>query len=129
MGGRKINVELSAGGGGNSEVRKAKIGENRKRLELEREKAAKHKKEREGVTEEEEVVKDKSARWGPKKEVPAPVAPAAEGGEGKAPGKKVRDRRIPKLNVMGEEKERKRAQEARVRARPSGANSMPLGSY
>ncbi|KAK4705377.1 nucleolar protein 6, partial [Phenoliferia sp. Uapishka_3] len=138
MSGRKINVELTAGGGGNSDARKAKIEESRKRLLTEREKTLANRKKREGDTEE----KDKSARWG-KKGTQAPTAVEGEamgdGGakEAKAPepktqikvinGKKVRDRRIPKTDNDGVEKERARKAAARAAAASSGANSQPLG--
>uniref|UniRef100_A0A0A9ZBI5 Putative RNA-binding protein C365.04c n=1 Tax=Lygus hesperus TaxID=30085 RepID=A0A0A9ZBI5_LYGHE len=38
--GRKINIELTAGGGGNSKIRLKKLSERRKRLDIERQKIA-----------------------------------------------------------------------------------------
>lgn len=136
--GRKINVELSAGGGGNSEARKAKILEGRKRLDTERERATanKLKKSGEGGGKKEPV--DKSARWGKKpegaeeKKEGAPAAIAAGGGEKEVKvnpttGKKVRDRRIPKTTSEGVVKERARKLDAKRAAAMSGANNTPLG--
>lgn len=133
--GRKINVELTAGGGGNSAGRKDKIDAKRKALTEEREKTAKNRREREG--------KDapKVRSWGP----PAPVAAelaksgpsVGEGGAAakEAPktkvtvvnGKKVRDRRLPKVGADGVEKERARALKAKADKFSSAANATPLG--
>lgn len=146
LAGRKINVELTAGGGGNSAARKAKLDESRKRLLTEREKTIANRKKREG---EDDATKDKSARWG-KKGPPKPVLPGegltaamkasaapVEGvsGEAEKPktqikivnGKKVRDRRIPKV-TEGVEKERARKVAAKAAAASSGANSVKLGA-
>nr|CRX79271.1 hypothetical protein ls5931a1_00076 [Leucosporidium scottii] len=148
LGGRKINVELTAGGGGNSEQRKAKIAAKRKSMGEEREKVARNKRVREGKPAD---LSDKSALWGigrksEAEEKKAAAAASAAAGEGGAGGeedkpktqkkeillpdgkvKKVRDRRIPKTGPDGVEKERSRKAAAKAAAASSGANSIKLG--
>ncbi|GAA5892245.1 hypothetical protein JCM5296_003216 [Sporobolomyces johnsonii] len=126
---RKINVELTAGGGGNSEARRQKISEQRAKLEREREKAAKNKRVREGEGED----GDKTGRW---KLAAEKLAAKGETGEGEAsvegqPKKKVRDRRNKPGAAGGEgkvDKERKRKLEARAEKASSGANAIRLAS-
>ncbi|GAA5994436.1 Nop6p [Rhodotorula paludigena] len=147
LSGRKINVELTAGGGGNSAARKAKIDEQRKKLTLEREKAAKNKRMREGEAEN----GDKTGRW----KLAAEKQASAEGDEGSAeagagaaegaadkPKKKVRDRRLkngggaaaggaaaaagggnPKVDAA-----KQKRIEARAVKASSGANAIKLAS-
>lgn len=128
---RKINVELTAGGGGNSEQRKQKINSQREKLEKEREKALKNRRLREGETED----GDKTGRWklaAQKSQAPI-VEDASEGGanavvEG-GRKKKVRDRR--NRDGSGNEKqeaERKKAAERRAEKASSGSNSIKLAS-
>lgn len=144
LGGRKINVELTAGGGGNSEQRKAKIAAKRKSMGEEREKVARNKRVKEGKPAD---PMDKSALWGlGRKAAAAGEAEAQEakgagaGGEDDKPKtqkkeivlpsgqvKKVRDRRIPKTGPDGVEKERLRKAAAKAAAASSGANSIKLG--
>lgn len=120
MQGRKINVELTAGGGGNSTARKAKIEESRQRLLTEREKTAANKRKREGEGES----KDKSGKW--KKEEPAVVdKPKTVVVDGVV--KKIRDRRIPKVDASGKEKERARKAVAKAARASSGANAIVIG--
>lgn len=135
LGGRKINVELTAGGGGNSDARKAKIDEKRKTMDAEREKIMRNKRKREGLPED---GNDKSARWGQKKSERTTEG-GEEGAEKEKPKtqkkeivingvvKKVRDRRIPKVDASGVEKERTRKLSAKAAAASSGANSIKLG--
>lgn len=119
MQGRKINVELTAGGGGNSTARKAKIDESRKRLLTEREKTAANKRKREGEGES----KDKSGKW--KKEEPVEDKPKTVVVDGVV--KKIRDRRIPKVDASGKEKERARKAVAKAARASSGANAIVIG--
>lgn len=133
--GRKINVELTAGGGGNSAGRTAKIEDKRKMMLEEREKVAKNKREREGKP---EVEKPKVRAWGPSAGLVVgeggAAGGAAAGAEGELKtrvsvvnGKKVRDRRIPKTDASGVEKSRVRALKARADKASSGSNATPLG--
>ncbi|GAA5987413.1 hypothetical protein JCM11641_002282 [Rhodosporidiobolus odoratus] len=129
---RKINVELTAGGGGNSEARKAKIEGQRKKMEEEREKALKNKRLKEGEGED----GDKRGRWklAAEKKAAAGGAEAegeAAGGEGEAGKgkKKVRDRRLKGTQpgtaapaVAKKEKEQKLPKAS------SGANAIKLAS-
>ena len=144
LGGRKINVELTAGGGGNGAERKAKLQAKRKHLGEERDKVARNKRVREGKPADPE---DKAARWGlgstPAAAAAAPStttteAPTTDGGKPTTQKKeillpsgqvkKVRDRRIPKTDASGVEKERARKQQAKAAAASSGANSIKLGA-
>lgn len=141
--GRKINVELTAGGGGNSEARRAKIEAQRKKLNDEREKAAKNKRVKEGESEN----GDKTGRW---KLAAEKAAAAEEGGDGAAaaagaegdgepPRKKknVRDRRLKNGVVVsaataaatgsGNAAEKRRL-EAKAAKASSGANAIKLAS-
>ncbi|GAA5966850.1 hypothetical protein JCM3765_004574 [Sporobolomyces pararoseus] len=127
---RKINVELTAGGGGNSEQRKQKIVSQREKLEKEREKALKNKRLREGETED----GDKTGRWkmaASAKKSQAPIE-QEEGGEVVVEGgrkKKVRDRRNRDGKAQEkQEAERKAAAERRAQKASSGANSIRLAS-
>ncbi|ORY78871.1 hypothetical protein BCR35DRAFT_304887 [Leucosporidium creatinivorum] len=141
LGGRKINVELTAGGGGNSEQRKAKIAAKRKSMGEEREKVARNKRVREGKPAD---PADKSSLWGnlrkPAEAEGEKKGGGAGGGEDDKPKtqkkeivlpsgqvKKVRDRRIPKTGPDGVEKERARKAQAKAAAASSGANSIKLG--
>lgn len=141
LSGRKINVELTAGGGGNSATRKAKIEAQRKRLTDEREKAAKNKRLKEGESEN----GDKTGRWKLAAEKSKGDASAdgegeaaASGGaaEGEPPKKKknVRDRRLKNGVVSGSGGAQKDggAQNKRFDARAarasSGANAIKLAS-
>lgn len=145
LSGRKINVELTAGGGGNSEARRAKIEAQRKKLNDEREKAAKNKRVKEGESEN----GDKTGRWKLAAEkAAAAAAGGAEGGDGAAtaaegdgepPRKKknVRDRRLKNGVVVsasaaaatgaGNAAEKKRL-EAKAAKASSGANAIKLAS-
>ncbi|GAA5865932.1 hypothetical protein JCM3774_005526 [Rhodotorula dairenensis] len=145
LSGRKINVELTAGGGGNSEARKAKIEAQRKKLNDEREKAAKNKRVKEGESEN----GDKTGRW----KLAAEKAGAATGGggdaatatEGEAAGdgepprkkKNVRDRRLKNGVVSSADgskaaADRNAAEKKRLEAKAlkasSGANAIKLAS-
>lgn len=137
LSGRKINVELTAGGGGNSESRKAKIEAQRKKLNEEREKAAKNKRVREGESEN----GDKTGRWKLAAEKLAETGEAAETageGEGEPPRKKknVRDRRLKNGVVSavqagpksGDNAAEKRRLEAKALKASSGANAIKLAS-
>lgn len=124
--GRKINVELSAGGGGNSDKRKKKIEENRKRLAGEREKTAANKAKREEKNGGGEK-KDKVRQWGKKEEGEGAEEKKKEEEGGKEGGKKVRDRRIPKVDAMGVVKERARKAVAKAARASSGANAIVIG--
>lgn len=129
---RKINVELTAGGGGNSEQRKQKIVAQREKLDKEREKAAKNKRLREGETED----GDKTGRW----KLAATKQQddqAQEGDEGAVVveggrKKKVRDRRNreakPGAGSEKQELERKKAAERKAEKASSGANAIKLAS-
>ncbi|GAA5986950.1 hypothetical protein JCM10908_000966 [Rhodotorula pacifica] len=139
LSGRKINVELTAGGGGNSESRKAKIEAQRKKLNEEREKAAKNKRVKEGESEN----GDKTGRW---KLAAEKLAATGEGGaeaagegdgEGEPPRKKknVRDRRLKNGVVSavaapktGDNAAEKRRLEAKALKASSGANAIKLAS-
>ncbi|TKA57764.1 hypothetical protein B0A53_00913 [Rhodotorula sp. CCFEE 5036] len=143
LSGRKINVELTAGGGGNSEARRAKIEAQRKKLNDEREKAAKNKRVKEGESEN----GDKTGRWKLAAEKAAVAggeggdgaAAAAPEGEGEPPRKKknVRDRRLKNGVVVsaataaatgaGNAAEKKRL-EAKAAKASSGANAIKLAS-
>ena len=138
LAGRRLNVELTAGGAGNSEARKAKLGEKRARLLQQRTR----KTEAAGAT---------ANTDGKGETIPAPgaeatpvaaaaaaaAAPAASDKELKTrvrvnkDGSKTRDRRrAPKVDKEGSVKERKRAVLAREKAMAkssSGANMAPLG--
>ncbi|BGP39291.1 hypothetical protein JCM10450v2_003246 [Rhodotorula kratochvilovae] len=131
---RKINVELTAGGGGNSAARKAKIDEQRKKLTLEREKAAKNKRLREGESE----TGDKTGRWKLAAEKKAAAEAAGEGAEGAEaapaegaaadkPKKKVRDRR-QKDGGAAQAAQQKQKLEARAVKASSGANAIKIAS-
>ena len=131
--GRKINVELTAGGGGNSAARTAKIADKRQMMLDEREKVAKNKREREGKPEPE---KPKVRAWGPSAGLVVGEGgdKAAENGKDELKtrvsvvnGKKIRDRRIPRVDAQGVEKERARKIKARADKASSGANQTPLG--
>lgn len=120
MGGRKINVELSAGGGGNSEARKKKIEDKNKRLNEEREKHRSTHHQRSTKTKKAETAEEKD---GSKEEpLKTRVKTVVIGGQ----TKKVRDRRKPKVDQEGNEKVRKRKLEAKARG-ASGANAIRLG--
>ncbi|GAA5920582.1 hypothetical protein JCM6882_006326 [Rhodosporidiobolus microsporus] len=146
---RKINVELTAGGGGNSAARKAKIEEQRKKLTGEREKAAKNKRIREGEGED----GDKTGRWklAAAKQAAAASAEGAEGADGAAaaptagaegdkPKKKVRDRRLKNATNAGASSSSaaaapaaalgggRKAKEMRLPKASSGANAIKLAS-
>lgn len=144
LSGRKINVELTAGGGGNSEARRAKIEAQRKKLNEEREKAAKNKRVKEGEGEN----GDKTGRWKLAAEKAAAAggaesgdgaAAAAAEGDGEPPRKKknVRDRRLKNGVVVsaataaatgaGNAAEKKRL-EAKAAKASSGANAIKLAS-
>ncbi|GAA5916397.1 RNA-binding protein [Sporobolomyces salmoneus] len=129
---RKINVELTAGGGGNSEQRKQKISSQREKLEKEREKASKNKRLREGETED----GDKTGRW---KLAAAKQSDGGAEGEGEEGAiveggrkKKVRDRRNretkPGAGAEKAEAERKKAAERKAEKASSGANAIKLAS-
>ncbi|KWU47328.1 hypothetical protein RHOSPDRAFT_30746 [Rhodotorula sp. JG-1b] len=139
LSGRKINVELTAGGGGNSEARRAKIEAQRKKLNDEREKAAKNKRVKEGESEN----GDKTGRW---KLAAEKAAAAGEGGDGAAAAaraegdgeplrkkKNVRDRRLKNGVVVsaatgaGNAAEKRRL-EAKAAKASSGANAIKLAS-
>lgn len=139
LSGRKINVELTAGGGGNSAVRKAKIEAQRKKLNEEREKAAKNKRVKEGESE----TGDKTGRW----KLAAERKAAIEGGDGaggagaaeadgEPPKKKknVRDRRLKNgvVSATAGPKDDGGAQKKRLEAKAakasSGANAIKLAS-
>ncbi|BGP24020.1 RNA binding protein [Rhodotorula toruloides] len=125
---RKINVELTAGGGGNSATRRAKIEEQRKKLNTEREKAAKNKRLKEGESED----GNKAGRW-----KLAAEKQAKEGGEGavEAGGvakgaksaKKVRDRRL-KPGAQKDEAAKQKKAEAWALKASTGANAIKLES-
>lgn len=137
LGGRKINVELTAGGGGNSEQRRKKIQDKRKMLDVEREKAAKNKQKKKGGEDGAEVEKvDGVRKWGRNKDGEA----EGEGGsaqdgqpktrkaeivtkDGKV--KKVRDRRLVKKAADEKKAEANRAKKAA--AWMTGANAVKLG--
>lgn len=108
----------------------------------EREKVARNARVRQGLPADPE---DKAARWGANNR---PATSSAEGttttkveGGAEAPKtqkkeillpngtvKKVRDRRIPKTDASGVEKERARKAAAKAAAASSGANSIRLGA-
>lgn len=111
--GRKLNIELTAGGGGKSAGRTAKLEGKRQTLTDERARTKKNKAEREGVEPIEDG--DKSSRW--KK------TPVVEDEKLNKAGRKVRDRRLTK---GGEEKEKERQRKTALWA-SSGANSVALG--
>ncbi|GAA6057504.1 hypothetical protein JCM3770_000591 [Rhodotorula araucariae] len=139
---RKINVELTAGGGGNSAARKAKIDEQRKKLTLEREKAAKNKRLREGESE----TGDKTGRWklAAEKKAAAAAGDGADGAETPAttvsavvegalaekPKKKVRDRRQKDGGAAqaAQAAQQKQKLEARAVKASSGANAIKIAS-
>ncbi|KPV72137.1 uncharacterized protein RHOBADRAFT_55976 [Rhodotorula graminis WP1] len=147
---RKINVELTAGGGGNSAARKLKIDEQRKKLTAEREKATKNKRLREGESEN----GDKTGRWklaaekkaaAAEEEGAGAAAAAAVVGEGGAPApdaaagdkpkKKVRDRRQQKdgggAGAAKQEAQRQQQQQklvARAVKASTGANAIKIAS-
>ncbi|GAA6019069.1 hypothetical protein JCM11491_002505 [Sporobolomyces phaffii] len=134
---RKINVELTAGGGGNSDARKTKIVAQREKLDKEREKALKNKRLREGETED----GDKTGRWKlAAAKSQAPIDDGAEDGSVVVEGgrkKKVRDRRNRDAAKPGaastagsakQEAERKKAAERRAEKASSGANAIKLAS-
>lgn len=118
--GRKLNVELTAGGGGNSTKRTEKIVEKRKTLTEERERTKKNKAEREGTT---AVVVEgaKGKNWNASaEEVVEPIKLDKN-------GKKVRDRRSGKSSSGKEAEAKARKLEAAGRKASSGANAQPLG--
>ncbi|BGP31387.1 hypothetical protein JCM10296v2_003151 [Rhodotorula toruloides] len=127
---RKINVELTAGGGGNSATRRAKIEEQRKKLNTEREKAAKNKRLKEGESED----GNKTGRW---KLAAEKQKEGGEGGEGAAEasgdskgtkgGKKVRDRRLKPGAQKDEAAKQKKAKAWALKA-STGANAIKLAS-
>ncbi|GAA5866709.1 hypothetical protein JCM8547_002732 [Rhodosporidiobolus lusitaniae] len=129
---RKINVELTAGGGGNSESRRKKIEEQRKKLEGEREKAARNKRLREGEGED----GDKTGRWklAAAKQAAKEGGGAVEGADGEKDGgaekpkKKVRDRRAGKPGAQGGAGAGKKEKEQRLPKASSGANAIKLAS-
>lgn len=143
---RKINVELTAGGGGNSAARKAKLDEQRKKLTAEREKAAKNKRLREGESEN----GDKTGRWKLAAEkkaaageaeggagegegqagVPAAAAAAVAAPEADKPKKKVRDRRNKDggAGVKKHEAQQQQKLAARAVKASTGANSIKIAS-
>ncbi|GAA5927396.1 Nop6p [Sporobolomyces koalae] len=127
---RKINVELTAGGGGNSEARKAKILIQREKLEKEREKASKNRRIREGETED----GDKTGRWKLAAEKQAGTEAEEDQNVVVENGrkKKVRDRRNkegkPSAGAEKQEADRKRAMDKRAEKASSGANAIKLAS-
>lgn len=130
MGHRKINVELTAGGGGNSAQRKSRIEEKRKALNTEREKAAEKKRPKK--------------TWGGKPVEGGAVVGGADtavadgvGADGKPKTrkteivvdgkvKKVRDRRLRKDPAVVE-KEQAAKKAAKARFAMTGANAVKLG--
>lgn len=123
LGHRKINVELTAGGGGNSAARKTKIEEKRKALSEERDKVAENKKKTWGgkVVEGGAVVGDVPSGEDADK-------PKTRKSEIVVNGqvKKVRDRRLKKdPAVIEKEKQAKLA--AKAKTAMTGANAIRLG--
>jgi hypothetical protein len=90
----------------------------------EREKTASNKRKRNGEPEPEEL-KDKRRKWGKEEEV---VAEKPAGKHVIVDGvKKIRDRRVKKVDGMGREKERARVAVAKAARASSGANSIQIG--
>lgn len=121
---------MTAGGGGNSATRRAKIEEQRKKLNTEREKAAKNKRLKEGESED----GNKTGRW---KLAAEKQKDGGEGGEGAAEassdakgakgGKKVRDRRL-KPGAQKDEAAKQKKAEAWALKASTGANAIKLAS-
>ena len=113
--GRKLNVELTAGGGGKSATRTNKLAEKRATLTEERARTKKNKAEREGVVPVEDT--DKTGRW--KKPEEEKVEKVDKN------GKKIRDRRLVKpVDQVAKDKERAKKTHAWA---SSGANSITIG--
>ncbi|KAI5480367.1 RNA binding protein [Pseudohyphozyma bogoriensis] len=133
LAGRKINVELTAGGGGNSVNRKRKIEDARKRITGERDKANENKKKRDEAKDAE--AKEKRMGWKAGEAAEDEKKKKAQGEEKKVEmingepvrGKKIRDRRLKKVGADGQDKERARKQAAKARDAMTGTNNIPLG--
>lgn len=79
LSGRRINVELTAGGGGKSDARKAKLAERNKRIGGQREKRAEREKE-EGGEADPGIGEGKAAWEEPREEEEAPAGYKMRGG-------------------------------------------------
>ncbi|SGY79646.1 BQ5605_C008g05185 [Microbotryum silenes-dioicae] len=138
LNGRKINVELTAGGGGNSEARKKKLQDKRATMQKERERVALNRKKKD--IEAGKLNPDGSRLWGQPK--PSATADAEGGSAGAASSsgqngagstapngaekkvKKVRDRRLIKDGPAAARSKPVKAPKAMT-----GANSIKLGSF
>lgn len=142
LNGKRINVELTAGGGGKSDGRKEKLRQRNERVSTQREKREKEAKEkeakakaakREGAGEGEgdgEKVKTGIAAEMSQEGARIGQGGAASGGGGDggwgAPigeGYKMRGGRRVKINKSGGDKERR---PQRPKWQPTGANAQPL---
>ncbi|SCZ98601.1 BZ3500_MvSof-1268-A1-R1_Chr7-1g09214 [Microbotryum saponariae] len=141
LNGRKINVELTAGGGGNSEARKKKLQDKRATMQKERERVALNRKKKD--IEAGKLNPDGSRLWGQPKPSATAATAGAEGGSAWAASssgqdgagstalngaekkiKKVRDRRLVKDGPAAARSKPVKAPKAMT-----GANSIKLGSF
>ncbi|KAH8920404.1 hypothetical protein BT69DRAFT_1352405 [Atractiella rhizophila] len=116
LGKTKIRVELTAGGGGNSEGRKGKIVEHRKRLEEQRQRRAEQAKEKESEAPDGDGEGEEKQQG--KKE-------SKDGAVSKA--KKREEKRRMKFKAEGQSGERPKKKLKAFKPSGSGANALPLG--
>ncbi|CAK9781008.1 unnamed protein product [Cutaneotrichosporon oleaginosum] len=131
LAGRRINVELTAGGGGKGETRRAKLAERNKRVGGQRERRAEREKEA-GGEEAEPGIGEGRAAWDEPKEEEAPAGYKMRGGRRvKVKGKDER----PAKRARGDEVSGWAARGAsggsaargRKKWEPTGANAVAVG--
>ncbi|BEI84025.1 hypothetical protein CcaverHIS002_0406290 [Cutaneotrichosporon cavernicola] len=131
LGGRQINVELTAGGGGKGDTRKAKLAERNKRVGGQRERRAEREKEAGGEEAEAGIGEGKAAWEETEKDEDAPAGYKMRGGRRvKVKGKDERPAKRARNDVSGWEARGASggsAARGRKKWEPTGANAVRVG--
>ncbi|BEJ14960.1 hypothetical protein CspHIS471_0407270 [Cutaneotrichosporon sp. HIS471] len=131
LGGRQINVELTAGGGGKGDTRKAKLAERNKRVGGQRERRAEREKEAGGEEAEAGIGEGKAAWEEIDKDEDAPAGYKMRGGRRvKVKGKDERPTKRARNDVSGWEARGASggsAARGRKKWEPTGANAVRVG--